>query len=87
MKLKETIEYLSEIKKELGMDIDDKTIFEQACSFVRGELAGKKRENKIEKPTEKQIKTLKKLKIEFPKEISKKEASKLIEEKISSFKK
>jgi hypothetical protein len=85
MKLKEIIENLKQVIEETDLDIDDKTLFEQSCSYQRGQLANynknKKAEQKeTEKASEQQIKYLKTLKYEGNLNITKKEATQLIKE-------
>jgi len=65
------------------MAIDDVTLFQEACSFLRGEKAQKNKEKSNESPaSEAQIKLLKDLKLVYPKAISKQEATILIKENI-----
>jgi len=82
------IKDLQEIVKDMDLAVDENIIFEQACSFLRGELASEKRpftsQNKIEKEepaTIKQLNYLKSLGIKFKDNLTKKEAYQLIKEK------
>lgn len=83
------INTLKEIVNEKQMAVSDSIIFEQACSFYRGELAGKNKFNKqdlkniikteVDKPSEKQITELKRLN-KYKEGLTKKEAWQIINE-------
>lgn len=86
---------LTEIIKELikvievnDLAISDECIFEEACSYHRGELINKNRKEDIKEQkrvpaTQPQLNLLKKLDLFFPPTISKQEAQILIKENLT----
>jgi len=80
---------LKEIRTKQKLKVTDKVLFEQACTYHRQSLINKQgksfseRKPPLNSPaTEKQKNLLKKMKIQFNENISKKEASKLIDSKL-----
>ncbi|MHA1678345.1 MAG: hypothetical protein ACTSW3_06150 [Promethearchaeota archaeon] len=78
------IHELKDVSDKLGLEISNEVIFSEASSFLRGIYAGQNK-NKIinkesQKPTEKQIKFLKRQNIEIP--ATKQEAFNLIKSTI-----
>jgi hypothetical protein len=95
-RLNDIIQELKEIAKSNNLNVSDDYLFDNACSFVRGELASKDRAKQfvknewkpknadmpLKKATDKQKGMLSKLKIPYTENTSMIEASKLIEEKL-----
>lgn len=82
------IDELRKVIKQQGLNISDDNLFTNACSFYRGELAGKsknfnwneqKKEQVDDKPTEKQLKFLERNGIKVNPNLTKREAKVMIE--------
>lgn len=87
-KLKEIIEELKEIRTETKTKVSDEILFENAVKlFISKKISEDRKESKLDNElpnskqpaTKKQLWRLKQLKIEIPKDITKFEASKLID--------
>lgn len=80
-RLIEILGELIEVERETKLNISDEVIFSEACSFLRGELAGKSKEIKnLEPASVGQLDYLKVLGYKGNMKITKKEAMELIKE-------
>jgi len=80
MKLKEIINRVKESCEDNNIKPDDNTILDCSTRILNSQSIKEARDNS--KPTEKQINLLKKLKIIIPSNLTRPEASKLIDSKI-----
>ena len=79
-KLDEYLELLDEVKEKVQDDVTVGRIVSEIAKDMRMEQIREERQNHVEPATEKQLRFMKKLRIDIPDGVTKAEASRLLDE-------